>query len=95
MSASEPFKRLTGAGKLLKRFWDILPTVTGLKPGVNEMALLFVARFIKTSKKPEFSARQHETDAAQYERGVPKYKRRHPDHEMPAAEYKQSRPEHE
>ena len=40
--ASEPFQRLAGAEKPLKRFGPAGPAITGLKPGVNEMASPFM-----------------------------------------------------
>jgi hypothetical protein len=38
----QPFQRLCGAGKPLKRFWSFAPPITGLKPGANEIELSLI-----------------------------------------------------
>jgi hypothetical protein len=48
--ASEPFQRHANAGETVE---TVLPTVTGLKPGVNEMALFIYARLNNTPKSGE------------------------------------------
>jgi len=44
VAVGEPFQRLAGSGKTIETVLKCLATVTGLKPGINETALLIYAR---------------------------------------------------